>query len=69
MANGNTGQPHTAHTCELVPLLYIGPQDLEFQSGGTLSDVAPTLLELMSLDKPAEMTGRSLVRIRQRQSA
>ena len=69
MTDDSTGQPHTAHTCEPVPLVYVGSQDLEFETGGTLSDVAPTLLTLMALEQPAEMTGRSLVRIRQRQSA
>jgi 2,3-bisphosphoglycerate-independent phosphoglycerate mutase len=57
-----TGQAHTAHTSELVPLVYIGPQDIQLeQVGGVLSDVSPTLLTLMSLPQPEEMTGRSLV--------
>jgi 2,3-bisphosphoglycerate-independent phosphoglycerate mutase len=57
-----TGQAHTAHTSELVPLLYIGPQDIALdQEGGVLSDVSPTLLALMSLPQPGEMTGRSLL--------
>ena len=58
-----TGQAHTAHTSELVPLLYIGPQDIAARpgTGGVLSDVSPTLLALMSLPQPGEMTGRSLV--------
>ena len=56
-----TNQPHTAHTSELVPLVYIGPQNIQFkQEGGVLSDVSPTLLNLMSLPQPKEMTGRSL---------
>jgi 2,3-bisphosphoglycerate-independent phosphoglycerate mutase len=54
-------QAHTAHTSELVPLVYIGPQSIELQqSGGVLSDVSPTLLALMKLAQPAEMSGRSL---------
>ncbi len=58
-----TRQPHTAHTAELVPLIYVGPRDLRLeQQGGLLSDVAPTLLALMGLPQPAEMTGRSLLR-------
>lgn len=57
-----TGQPHTAHTTAPVPLVYIGPQDITLsREGGLLSDVAPTLLTLMGLDQPEEMTGRSLV--------
>ena len=65
-----TGQAHTAHTSELVPLLYIGPQDIQLdQSGGVLSDVSPTLLTLMSLSQPEEMTGRSLVTNQHSQAA
>lgn len=57
-----TNQPHTAHTSELVPLVYIGGRQLQLDAaGGVLSDVAPTLLALMELPQPAEMTGRSLV--------
>jgi 2,3-bisphosphoglycerate-independent phosphoglycerate mutase len=56
-------QPHTAHTCELVPLIYIGPQNIQLEKeGGVLSDVSPTLLTLMSLPQPKEMTGRSLAK-------
>ena len=69
MHDADSGQPHTAHTCELVPLVYIGPRGLALADGGTLADVAPTLLDLMRLDRPTEMTGRSLARIRKRQSA
>ena len=69
MHDKDSGQPHTAHTSELVPLVYIGPEALSLAGGGTLADVAPTLLELMRLDRPAEMTARSLARIRERQRA
>jgi 2,3-bisphosphoglycerate-independent phosphoglycerate mutase len=56
-------QPHTAHTCELVPLIYIGSQNIQLEKkGGVLSDVSPTLLTLMSLPQPKEMTGRSLAK-------
>lgn len=60
MRDENTGQPHTAHTCELVPLLYVGPRAITLASNGVLADVAPTLLSLMELPKPREMTGRVL---------
>ena len=60
MQDAESGQPHTAHTCEPVPLLYFGPQAITLKSGGVLSDVAPTLLTLMSLPIPAEMTGKVL---------
>ncbi|MDC0067835.1 2,3-bisphosphoglycerate-independent phosphoglycerate mutase [Gammaproteobacteria bacterium] len=59
-----TNQPHTAHTSELVPLVYVGPQNIQLeQKGGVLSDVSPTLLNLMSLPQPEEMSGRSLAEI------
>ena len=54
-----SGQPHTAHTCERVPLIYSGPQNITLQDG-VLSDIAPTLLALMKLSQPEEMTGNSL---------
>ncbi len=69
MQDLTTGQAHTAHTSEPVPLVYIGPQGVEFRDGGTLADVAPTLLTLMHLETPGEMTGRSLVHLQERQSA
>ncbi len=64
-----SGQAHTAHTSEPVPLVYVGPLQLDLSSGGTLSDVAPTLLALMGMKPPAEMTGRSLADIKERQRA
>lgn len=60
MQNQETGQPHTAHTTNLVPLIYVG-RDKPLVSQGVLSDIAPTMLELMSLEQPSEMTGRSLI--------
>ena len=61
-----SGQAHTAHTSEPVPLVYVGPLQLDLASGGTLSDVAPTLLALMRMEAPIEMTGRSLADIKER---
>lgn len=62
MYDEESGQAHTAHTCEPVPLVYFGPrQELKFtRDDGTLADVAPTLLHLMELDIPEEMSGRVL---------
>ena len=54
-----TGGSHTAHTTNLVPAILVGAGDLTLQDG-RLSDIAPTLLALMRLPIPAEMTGRSL---------
>ena len=62
LVDHDSKQPHTAHTSELVPLVYIGSRDISLvQEGGVLSDVSPTLLTLMDLPQPTEMTGRSLV--------
>jgi 2,3-bisphosphoglycerate-independent phosphoglycerate mutase len=69
MSDPETGQAHTAHTSELVPLVYVGDQALEFAGGGALSDVAPTLLHLMGLRQPKEMTGQSLASYSSRQTA
>ncbi|MFV0333957.1 MAG: 2,3-bisphosphoglycerate-independent phosphoglycerate mutase [Tropicimonas sp.] len=55
------GGPHTAHTTNLVPvILYNGPAGATLRNG-RLADVAPSILELMQLEQPAEMTGRSLI--------
>lgn len=69
MQDPDTGQPHTAHTSEPVPLVYVGPADLTLEDHGVLADVAPTLLTLMHMEAPVEMTGRSLARIRERRLA
>ena len=53
------GGPHTAHTTNPVPLIIAGA-DVKLRSG-VLADIAPTLLELMGLEKPVEMAGRSLI--------
>ena len=56
------GRPQTAHTTNPVPCLVIGAnKNLKLRDGGSLSDVAPTLLELMGIKQPEEMTGRSLI--------
>jgi 2,3-bisphosphoglycerate-independent phosphoglycerate mutase len=56
-----TGQPHTAHTVGPVPLVYVGTRAAQLRSGGALRDVAPTILDLLGLPQPAEMTGASLL--------
>lgn len=62
MRDPETGQPHTAHTLSPVPVVLVnGPSDVRALHDGKLADVAPTLLELMGLPQPAEMTGRSLL--------
>jgi 2,3-bisphosphoglycerate-independent phosphoglycerate mutase len=55
-------QPHTAHTLFTVPAILVnGPSAVTGLSGGQLADVAPTVLDLLGLQPPAEMTGRSLL--------
>ncbi|OYX27645.1 MAG: phosphoglycerate mutase (2,3-diphosphoglycerate-independent), partial [Hydrogenophilales bacterium 32-62-9] len=56
-----TGQAHTAHTLNLVPLIYVGRRHASLAETGALEDVSPTLLKMMGLPQPAEMTGEALV--------
>jgi 2,3-bisphosphoglycerate-independent phosphoglycerate mutase len=58
-----TGEPHTAHTTNPVPFLYIDPRapHARLREGGRLCDVAPTMLQLLGLPKPGVMTGESLL--------
>lgn len=60
MVNNDTGQAQTAHTTNLVPLIYVG-RPAKLTEIGALSDIAPTLLTMMALDIPSEMTGRPLI--------
>lgn len=64
MSDPNTGQAHTAHTSNPIPLIYIG-RPANLAETGALSDVAPTMLHLMNLEKPNEMGGASLVSLLQ----
>jgi 2,3-bisphosphoglycerate-independent phosphoglycerate mutase len=60
MVDKETGQPHTAHTTNPVPLVYVCG-DRPLVSGGSLSDLAPTILAILGAEQPIEMTGRSLL--------
>jgi len=60
MLDPATRQAHTAHTLNLVPLLYVGRQ-AKIAARGALQDVAPTLLTMMGLPQPPQMTGKSLI--------
>ncbi|OKY26816.1 2,3-bisphosphoglycerate-independent phosphoglycerate mutase [Thalassotalea sp. PP2-459] len=62
MADNQTGQAHTAHTCEPVPLIFVG-RNATPASTGALSDIAPTILNLMALPQPKEMTGSNLMEL------
>ena len=61
MFDSAINQPHTQHTTLPVPLVYVGDRTLKLSEGGSLADIAPTMLALMDLPKPAEMSGRSLI--------
>ncbi|USD28019.1 2,3-bisphosphoglycerate-independent phosphoglycerate mutase [Pseudoalteromonas sp. SCSIO 43201] len=63
MLNPKTGQAHTAHTSEPVPFIYVG-RDAEPQAGKALSDVAPTMLHLLGMEQPSEMTGTPIMRLK-----
>ena len=55
------GSPFTAHTTNPVPLLVVGQEDCKLRKGGRLADLAPTMLKLLGLPQPAEMTGTSII--------
>ncbi len=60
MLDISTNQPHTAHTTNLVPFLYIG-RPARMEHSGALEDIAPTMLKLMGLPQSGEMTGHALI--------
>ena len=60
MLDYKTGEPHTAHTTNPVPLILVGKEDVKLKEG-KLADLAPTMLKLMGLEKPEEMTGESII--------
>lgn len=62
MLDNNSGQPHTAHTTNLVPLVYVG-RPAQMLENGALSDIAPTMLTLMNMPIPPDMTGHPLVEL------
>ncbi|HBK54385.1 MAG TPA: 2,3-bisphosphoglycerate-independent phosphoglycerate mutase, partial [Syntrophomonas wolfei] len=59
-----TGNPFTAHTCEKVPFILVSNEhiDCQLRDDAILSDIAPTILELLDLPVPAEMTGKTILR-------
>ena len=64
MFNAETGKPHTAHTTNVVPFVVINaPCEFELREGGALCDVAPTVLQLMGIEQPSEMTGKSMLKL------
>ena len=62
MIDYETGEPHTAHTTNPVPFILVNADpSMKLREGGCLADIAPTLLEIMELKQPKEMTGKSLI--------
>ncbi len=61
MFDEETGQVHTQHTTLPVPLVYVGDRKIQLANGGSLADIAPSLLDLMQVEQPQEMSGRSLI--------
>lgn len=62
MIDYSTGNPMTAHTIDPVPFVYVSNNSKELRDGGVLADIAPTMLDAMGLEVPAEMTGKSLIK-------
>ena len=65
MIDGSPNNPHTAHTVGDVPLIIFDDEfkGRKLREGGTLADIAPTMLEVMGLPQPKEMTGKSLLQL------
>jgi 2,3-bisphosphoglycerate-independent phosphoglycerate mutase len=62
MRDSETGEPHTAHTLNPVPFVVVNPPaEIGHLENGRLSDIAPTLLDILGLTTPAAMTGHSLI--------
>lgn len=62
MIDYETGEPHTAHTTNPVPFILVNADPkYTLREGGCLADIAPTLLQIMGLEQPKEMTGKSLL--------
>lgn len=61
MVDPKTGEPHTQHTLDRVPVILEGVSDAQLRDG-RLSDIAPTILQLMHLPQPKEMTGKTLIK-------
>jgi 2,3-bisphosphoglycerate-independent phosphoglycerate mutase len=62
MIDYETGEPHTAHTTNPVPLILISDRkDVDLKNGGIHADISPTILDLMEIEKPKEMDRPSLI--------
>lgn len=63
MFDDETGQPHTQHSTLPVPFIFFSQRNAVMEKGGSLADVAPTMLHLMNIAQPKEMTGRNLIKL------
>lgn len=63
MFDHESDQKHTQHTTLPVPFIYVGPRQFKFLEGGSLADVAPTMLKLLGMVQPSEMTGRNIAMV------
>lgn len=61
MVFDENGRPHTAHTTNPVPFI-VTSNDVQLREGGILADIAPTMLSLLEVAKPEEMTGSTLIK-------
>ena len=62
MIDYETGEPHTAHTTNPVPFILVNyDESYTLREGGCLADIAPTLIQVMGMEQPKEMTGQSLL--------
>ena len=66
MYDDNTHLPHTAHTTNPVPFIVISKEHVELNQNGALCDIAPTVLDILNIKKPDEMTGKSMIKAMQR---
>ncbi|MDP4147145.1 MAG: 2,3-bisphosphoglycerate-independent phosphoglycerate mutase, partial [Bacillota bacterium] len=62
MIDYSTGNPMTAHTVDPVPFVYVAKDAKELREGGVLADIAPTMLQVLGVEIPTEMTGKSLIK-------
>jgi 2,3-bisphosphoglycerate-independent phosphoglycerate mutase len=62
MVDYSTGKPMTAHTTDPVPFVYVSNNSKELRDDGVLADIAPTMLQVMGIEVPVEMTGKSLIK-------